>query len=97
MVVDVLIALGEPTRLSIMRLLRERGELCACQIIPRLGATQSRVSRHMQALKQAGLVTDRREAQRVLYRIDPALAPEILKILEAVMAAETEQGDRSAA
>jgi ArsR family transcriptional regulator len=97
MVVDVLTALGEPTRLAIMRLLWEQGERCACQIIPHLGATQSRVSRHMQALKQAGLVIDRRDAQRVLYRINPALVPEIEKVLEAVMAADTAQRDRSAA
>jgi ArsR family transcriptional regulator len=88
MLVDLLAALGEPTRLNIMRLLWEQGELCACELIPRLGATQSRVSRHLSVLKQAGLVIDRRDAQRVLYRIDPALTAESLAILDAVMAAD---------
>ncbi len=87
MVVDILAALGEPTRLAVMQLLWEEGELCACQLIPRLDATQSRVSRHMQVLKQAGLVTDRRDAQRVLYSINPTLAPEVRDILGSVMAA----------
>ena len=89
MIVDILAALGEPTRFAAMRLLMEQGELCACQLIPRLGATQSRVSRHMQVLKQAGLVTDRRDAQRVLYRINPALPAELRGLLDSVMAAET--------
>ena len=89
MIVDILAALGEPTRFAAMRHLMEQGELCACELIPRLGATQSRVSRHMQVLKQAGLVTDRRDAQRVLYGINPALAPELRALLDTVMAAET--------
>jgi ArsR family transcriptional regulator, arsenate/arsenite/antimonite-responsive transcriptional repressor len=87
MVIDILAALGEPTRLATMRLLWQHGELCACELIPRVGATQSRMSRHLQVLKQAGLVIDRRDAQRVLYRVNPALAPEIREVLSAVMAA----------
>ena len=89
MVVDILAALGEPTRLAIMRLLWEHGELCTCELIPRIGATQSRVSRHLQTLKQAGLVTDRRDAQRVLYKINHTLAPMYRDIVEAVMVAES--------
>lgn len=96
MVVDILAALGEPTRFAVMRLLFEQGEMCACEMIPRLGATQSRVSRHMQVLKQAGLVTDRRDAQRVLYRINPALAPEFFEVVQAAMSAEAAAARRVA-
>ena len=96
MVVDILAALGEPTRLAIMRLLWEHGELCACELIPQLGATQSRVSRHLQTLKQAGLVTDRRDAQRVLYQISPTLVPKYRDVVEAVMTAENAE-DREVA
>ena len=96
MIVTILSALAEPTRLSAMQLLWENGELCACQLIPRLGATQSRVSRHLQVLKQAGLVTDRRDAQRVLYRVNPELPPELRDLVRSVMAA-SENGKRSAA
>ncbi len=87
LLVRVLAALAEPTRLEAMRLLSRRGEMCACELIPALEVTQSRMSRHLQTLKQAGLVTDRRDAQRVLYRINPALAGEIRDVLDAVMAA----------
>lgn len=88
MVVTVLAALGEPTRLALMQHLWAHGETCACELIPEIGATQSRVSRHLQVLKAAGLVTDRRDAQRVLYRVDPRLAPELMELVGAVMAAE---------
>ncbi|ADZ70762.1 Transcriptional regulator, ArsR family [Polymorphum gilvum SL003B-26A1] len=53
----------------------------------RLDATQSRMSRHMQVLKQAGLVVDRRDAQWVRYRLNLDATPEILRIVEAVQAA----------
>lgn len=96
MVVQVLSALAEPTRLEVVRLLWEHGELCACQLMPRLGATQSRISRHLQVLKQAGLVVDRRDAQRVLYRPNPKLAPDVKAIVDAVIVAQAQARRRVA-
>ncbi|HHZ08618.1 MAG TPA: metalloregulator ArsR/SmtB family transcription factor [Rhizobiales bacterium] len=83
----VLSALAEPTRLAAMQILADGSEHCVCELMKRLDATQSRMSRHMQTLKQAGLVTDRRDAQWVRYRLNPNLAPDTRAILEAVMAA----------
>jgi len=96
MVVQILSAIAEPTRFAALRLLWDQGEHCACELMARLDATQSRVSRHLQVLKQAGLVTDRRDAQWVRYRIRADLAPEIRAILETVMAADA-QHERNAA
>ena len=42
----------------------------------------------MQILRQAGLVVDRRDAQWVRYRLNPDLAPELAKVIDAVLAAE---------
>ncbi len=61
--------LSDPTRRNALALLRTGEELCVCELMASLGATQSRMSRHMGALKEAGLVTDRRDAQWVRYRI----------------------------
>ena len=71
MIVSVLSALAEPTRLEAMRLLSDGSEHCVCELMRKLGATQSRMSRHMKILKQAGLVVDRRDAQWVRYRLNP--------------------------
>jgi ArsR family transcriptional regulator len=87
MVLSVLSALAEPTRLAAMSILWDGGEHCVCELMARLDANQSRMSRHMQTLKQAGLVVDRREAQWVKYRVRPDLAPEIRHMIAAVMAA----------
>ncbi len=83
----VLSALAEPTRLRAMTLLSDGGEHCVCDLMARLDATQSRMSRHMQVLKQAGLVVDRRDAQWVRYRLNPDLAPELRAIVQAALAA----------
>ncbi len=87
MPLDLLTALAEPTRLGALRLLADGGEHCVCELMARLGVTQSRMSRHMQVLKAAGLVIDRRDAQWVRYRLNPDLALPARAILEAVLAA----------
>lgn len=50
-----------------------------------LGATQSRMSRHMQVLKQAGLVVDRRDAQWVRYRLNPELPENLRTLIDAAL------------
>ncbi|ABA81651.1 metalloregulator ArsR/SmtB family transcription factor [Rhodobacter sphaeroides] len=93
--IQILSALAEPTRLAALSLLWDGSEHCVCELMTRLGATQSRMSRHMQVLKQAGLVTDRRDAQWVRYRLNPEMAPAVRTVLAAVMASLAE--DRKAA
>jgi ArsR family transcriptional regulator len=92
----VLAALAEPTRLGAVRILADGKEHCVCDLMRRLDASQSRMSRHMQVLKQAGLVVDRRDAQWVRYRLNPALCPQVRAILDAVLAAAAAE-ERSAA
>ncbi|PTW50904.1 MULTISPECIES: ArsR/SmtB family transcription factor [Rhodovulum] len=96
MVLSSLAALAEPTRLEAMRLLEDGSEHCVCELMARLDATQSRMSRHMKVLKQAGLVTDRRDAQWVRYRLNPDMPAGIRAIVAAALAASAD-GERSAA
>lgn len=66
---DIFKALGDETRLQIMALLVQHGELCVCDIESVIGATQSKTSRHLRYLLHAGLVQDRRDGVWVHYRI----------------------------
>ncbi|MBU4530504.1 MAG: metalloregulator ArsR/SmtB family transcription factor [Hoeflea sp.] len=86
---EILTALSDPTRRAALALLWGGRELCVCELMTRLGASQSRMSRHMKVLREAGLVLDRRDAQWVRYRRNPDFAPELATIIEAVLAAET--------
>ena len=73
---EVLKAAGEPTRLRLLNLLRQ-GDICVCDLQAVLGLPQHTVSRHLAALRHAGLVADRRDAQRVVYSLAPAATPQI--------------------
>jgi ArsR family transcriptional regulator, arsenate/arsenite/antimonite-responsive transcriptional repressor len=84
--VKLMSALADPTRLQTLRLLWEGQEHCVCELMKLLGATQSRMSRHMGVLKVAGLVVDRRDAQWVRYRRNPKLDSGIAAVVEAVLA-----------
>jgi ArsR family transcriptional regulator len=60
--------LADRTRLRIVNLLLA-GELCVCDIQYVLDSPQPNVSRHLAYLKRSGLVLDRREGQRMYYRL----------------------------
>ncbi len=61
--------LGDATRLRVLELLLEEGELHQMEIVRRLGATQARVSEHMACLLWCGFVEARVEGRRTLYRV----------------------------
>lgn len=84
---DLLGALAEPTRLRALQIIWDGDEHCVCELMDRLDATQSRMSRHMQRLKQAGLLTDRRDAQWVRYRRCSDLPADWADIIDAILQA----------
>lgn len=61
--------LGDATRLRILELLLEEGELHQMEIVRRLGATQGRISEHMACLVWCGFVETRTEGRKTLYRV----------------------------
>jgi ArsR family transcriptional regulator len=84
--IGILAALAEPTRLEALRLVWDGREHCVCELMRALGASQSRMSRHMAALKSAGLLTDRRDAQWVRYRRAPNLPQPVAALVDAALA-----------
>ncbi len=85
---DILSAICDPTRRAALALVWGGGEHCVCELMARCEASQSRMSRHMKVLREAGLVRDRRDAQWVRYRRNPNLAPELAAVIDAVLAAD---------
>jgi ArsR family transcriptional regulator len=63
-------ALSDETRLQLLELLRD-GEQCVCDLTGALDAAQSRLSFHLKTLKDAGLVTDRKQGRWVYYALNP--------------------------
>jgi DNA-binding transcriptional ArsR family regulator len=77
-------ALADPTRRQILTDLRA-GELAAGEIAARFPISGPSISRHLSVLKGAGLVTERREANRILYSlVEERLAVSVGNFLSAV-------------
>jgi ArsR family transcriptional regulator len=75
-------ALGDETRLRILETLAG-GERCVSDLMDALGLGQSLVSHHLRALREAGLVTVRRDGRRINYTIaESALAAVRLVVYE---------------
>jgi len=73
-------ALSDPTRIRLVDLLRG-GERCVCELTDALDAGQSRLSFHLKALKDSGLVLDRKEGRWVHYRLNPERVAEAAAVL----------------
>jgi ArsR family transcriptional regulator len=84
--ITILGSLAEQTRLEALRLVWDGREHCVCELMSALGASQSRMSRHMATLKAVGLVTDRRDAQWVRYRRAPDLPQTVVALVDAALA-----------
>jgi DNA-binding transcriptional ArsR family regulator len=65
---SLLQAIGNPTRLEIL-LAIGTGEACVCHLESNLGYRQAYISQHLMALRDAGLVTDRRASRFIYYRL----------------------------
>ena len=66
---DVFNAIAEPQRRELLVLLRA-GERPVTELARELGTTQPGASKHLRVLREVGLVRDRREGRRRLYRLD---------------------------
>ena len=76
--------LSDDTRLRCLLLMQQEGELCVCELVHALGLIQPKVSRHLAALRDAGVVTDRRSGQWIYYQINPDLPAWAHQVIEAI-------------
>ena len=74
-------AIAAPRRRQILTLVRE-GELSAGEIAGHFDVTRPAVSQHLNVLKEAGLVTERRNGTRRLYRARPEGLAQLKAFLE---------------
>jgi ArsR family transcriptional regulator, cadmium/lead-responsive transcriptional repressor len=77
--------LGDPTRVRILELLQEHGELPVGELVQRLGQSQPKVSNHLACLRWCGFVETRREHPSVYYRIADARVAQLLALGRALL------------
>jgi ArsR family transcriptional regulator, cadmium/lead-responsive transcriptional repressor len=77
--------LGDPTRLRILRLLEDAGELPAGELVKRLQLPQATVSTHLGCLRWCGFVTTRRDNRSVIYRVADARVSELVAVADSLL------------
>lgn len=76
---DVFKALADPTRRKILELLAKQGELSAGDIVSHFDISGPSISHHLAILKNAGLVSDVRQRQCVMYSINTTVLQQAIK------------------
>ncbi|STG50929.1 DNA-binding transcriptional repressor ArsR [Escherichia coli] len=83
--------LADETRLGIVLLLSELGELCVCDLCTALDQSQPKISRHLALLRESGLLLDRKQGKWVHYRLSPHIPSWAAKIIEQAWRCEQEK------
>ncbi|HEX8638937.1 MAG TPA: metalloregulator ArsR/SmtB family transcription factor [Pyrinomonadaceae bacterium] len=89
---NLFLALADKTRLRLLNLMRE-DEVCVCFFTEVLGESQPKVSRHLSYLRNAGIVSARRDGKWIHYRIEESksfFAAQVLRDTLQWLAAQTE-------
>jgi len=72
--IKVFKSISDITRLRIIKILQEKDELCVCEIVQALDISQTRASRNLGILKNAGFVVDRRDGLWIYYSINKEMS-----------------------
>jgi ArsR family transcriptional regulator len=78
-------ALGSPARLTIARTLID-GERCVCDLVEACGLGWSTTSKHLEVLREAGVVSSEKRAQKIFYRLELACVADFIRCLDSVCA-----------
>jgi ArsR family transcriptional regulator len=83
---QVLAAAGHPLRLAMIDFLGD-GEQCVCDIARHVGSERSNASRHLAVLLAAGIVEQRKDGLRMMYRLRTTCVLNFMKCVEGVLRA----------
>ena len=91
---DTFRALADPTRRQILDLLR-RGEMTAGALAERFDMTKPSMSHHFAVLKEADLITSRREGQQIWYALNTTVVEDVLAWAVQLAADGRDRGGKS--
>lgn len=76
-------ALGNPARLTLVRKLAG-GEHCVCDLVEAAGLGWSTTSKHLDVLREAGVVSSDKRGQKIFYRLELACVPGFIACLDGM-------------
>ena len=74
-------ALSDPTRVRLLSLIAEAGEVCACELVPSVSVSQPTLSHHLKSLFESGLLEREKRGRWVYYRVRDAAVLEMHEAL----------------
>lgn len=83
--IQLLAALADPTRMSILRELAGNPEVCACDFTSCCDVSQPTISHHLKVLRDAGVVVSERRGNWIWYRIAPNLQERLAGIAQGLI------------
>lgn len=89
-------ALAHPTRLAILEMMRE-GNICGCEVEPKLGLRQPNIAQHLTVLRDSQLVRPYRDGSRVMYGVADPRVFRLLDIVKLIMRGVLEETTQSLA
>jgi ArsR family transcriptional regulator len=81
--------LADETRIRVVLLLLEAGEMCVCDLTEALEQPQPKVSRHLAQLRGCALIQARRHGKWMFYRLHPQLPLWAIDVLDALRRGDT--------
>ena len=91
---DVFKALAVPTRRRILHMLNQRPEMSAGQIAALFDISAPSMSHHFNVLKEADLISARREGQQILYSLNTTVVQDLMTMLIEMFARDGKQARR---
>lgn len=73
--------LADSTRRRILALLLDHREICVCRLVGALDVPQAEISRHLAAMREAGVLVSRRKGTWILYRLDPQVPGRATRVI----------------
>jgi ArsR family transcriptional regulator len=86
-------ALADPTRREIVRLLLRHGEMTAGELAKHFDMSKPSVSHHFSKLKDADLVSTRREGQQIYYMLNTTVAEDLMTIVLDLFSGKGKKGE----
>jgi len=81
---NILKALGNPTRLWIVETLK-KNERCVCELVDQVEQDFSTISRHLNTLKNAGIISSEKKGKKVIYRLEVPCILDFISCVERVI------------
>ncbi len=78
-------ALSDETRLKIFKMLNDKSELCACNLLEQLNITQPTLSYHMKILSECKLVFSRKDGSWMRYKLNSERVSLLQKFLNNII------------